>query len=88
MRMMFKLLVTALVLSMSGCLTYSTWDHPEPKVYAEIAAVEVASSAALAFIPLDDAENHPKYGERFTVWLGGALLIDAFTFLVVSKPSK
>ena len=71
-------LAAILALTTSGCLSYSTTEHPEPVGYAKITAVEIMCAAGLASIPV----GHLGYGERFTLWLAEPLAFDGFLYLL------
>jgi hypothetical protein len=86
---MLKLL-PALALASSGCLTYSTFDHPKPSIYAAITASEVAASAGMALAHGDDPNDsydQMSYGARFASILGGIVVVDAICYLI-ALPDK
>jgi hypothetical protein len=86
---MLKLL-PALALAASGCLTYSTFDHPNSSTYAIITASEIAVAAGGALMKGDDPNDsyyQMSYGERFASLLGGIVVVDAICWLIV-QPDK
>lgn len=86
---MLKLL-PALALVTSGCLTYSTFDHPKPSIYAAITASEIGLAAGGALMKGDDPNDsydQMSYGERFASILGGIVVVDAICYLI-ALPDK
>jgi hypothetical protein len=77
-----------MVMATSGCLVYSRDADTTPATYAKIAAIEIASSALLALVPDDDPNSDyskTPYAERAAIYLGGAILLDAFAYIVTEK---